>query len=118
LKIFLSKLDSDYKQCIEFRYKSWFQEEVYTLLKKYNVAYCVISAPGLPSTIKITSDFAYFRWHGKKDWYKYNYSTEELQGWATQIKKMDVDDVYGYFNNDFRGFAPKNCLELKQILGV
>lgn len=119
LEDFLNKLSSDYNQCIEFRHKSWFNnDEVINLLKKYNTAYCIISAPNLPSTVKVTADFAYIRWHGKDDWYRYNYSNDELNSWATQIKKIEVDEIYGYFNNDFEGLAPKNCLKLKEILGV
>lgn len=116
LEDFLNKLNYDFKQCIEFRHKSWFNHEVYNLLSKYKSAFCIISAPKLPSTIEVTSDFAYIRWHGLEEWYRYNYSKNELNGWATQIKKLDADDVYGYFNNDFNAFAPENCLQLKQIL--
>jgi len=116
LEDFLNKFNCKYRQCIEFRNKSWFERDVYNILKKYNVAFCVISAPGLPLNIEVTSDFAYFRWHGKDDWYKYDYSKEELNGWATQIKNLDVKNIYGYFNNDFNGFAPLNCLKLKELL--
>lgn len=116
LENFFTKLDSNIKQCIEFRHKSWFEEDVFDLLRRYNVAYCIISAPGLPSTIKVTSDFAYFRWHGINDWYKYNYSKNELNGWASKIKQLDVKDVFGYFNNDYNGYAPQNCMVLKELL--
>jgi uncharacterized protein YecE (DUF72 family) len=116
LEDFLNKLNSDFKQSIEFRHKSWFNNDVYNLLEKYDVAYCIISAPKLQSNIRVTSDFAYFRWHGKNDWYKYNYSDDELNGWASQIKKLDVDEVFGYFNNDFNSFATKNCIKLKELV--
>lgn len=116
LEDFLNKLDSDFKNCIEFRNKSWFDDETYRLLEKYNVAFCIISAPDFETKIKVTTDFAYIRWHGKDDWYRYNYSKEELNGWATKIKNLDVEDVYGYFNNDYEAFAPKNCIELREIL--
>jgi uncharacterized protein YecE (DUF72 family) len=116
LEDFINILDSDFRHCIEFRHKSWFQGDVYSALERYNIGFCVLSAPKLPSIIKVTSDFAYFRWHGKKQWYKYNYTKKELNGWATQLKKLDVDIVFGYFNNDYKGYAPKNCIELKEIM--
>ncbi len=116
LEKFLNKLNYDYKQCIEFRHKSWFDKEIYKLLEKYNIAFCIISAPGLPSTIEVTSDFVYIRWHGINDWYKHNYSKNELNEWASRIKKIDAKDVFGYFNNDYNAFAPKNCLELKKMI--
>jgi len=116
LENFISNLDSSIKQCVEFRHKSWFDQDVYDVLDKYDIAYCIISAPGLPSTIQVTSDFAYFRWHGVDDWYKHNYSKNELNGWATKIKQLDVNEIYGYFNNDFNAYAPKNCELLKELL--
>lgn len=118
LENFINKLDSDIKQCIEFRHKSWFDKKIYNILSKNNIAFCIISAPQLPPTIQVTADFAYFRWHGKNEWYNYNYSKKELNRWATEIKLMDVDQIYGYFNNDAKGFAPLNCLELKKLLMV
>ncbi len=116
LEDFLRLLDSDMRQCVEFRHKSWFDKETYDLLKKYNVAFCIISAPKLPSEIQLTADFAYIRWHGVNDWYKHNYSKQELMKWAQKIKNLDVDDVFGYFNNDYQAYAPNNCLQLKELL--
>ena len=116
LEKFINLLDPKLRQCIEFRHESWFDEEVYTILKKYEIGFCIISAPELPSVIKITSDFAYIRWHGIKEWYKYNYSKDELRRWAKIIKNMQVDDIFGYFNNDFDGNAPRNCTVLKELL--
>lgn len=115
---FLNNLNSNFKQVIEFRHKSWFDKEVYNLLKNYNVGFCIISSPDFITDFIVTSDFAYIRWHGKDKWYRYNYSKEELKEWAEKIRSLDVEEVYGYFNNDFEGYAPKNCEKLKKILGV
>ncbi len=27
-------------------------------------------------------------------------------------------DVYGYFNNHYHGYAPENCLDVLEILGI
>ncbi len=118
LENFLVNLDSSFKQVIEFRHKSWLNKEVYDLLKKYEIGFCIVSAPDFTTDIVVTSDFAYIRWHGKDNWYRYNYSKEELKNWAEKIENLEVDEVYGYFNNDFEGYAPKNCMELKEILEV
>ena len=116
LEQFLTLLDSDLKQCVEFRHESWFDDETYDLLGKYNVAFCIISAPKLPTPVEVTADFAYIRWHGVNDWYKHDYSKKELSKWADTIKDLDVDDIFGYFNNDYNANAPKNCLQLKDLL--
>ncbi len=116
LENFLSNLSSDSDQVIEFRHKSWFNQKIYDLLEKYGIGFCITSCPEFTTDTIVTADFAYFRWHGVKDWYRYKYSKQELKNWAEKIKKLDVDRVYGYFNNDFQGNAPKNCQMLKEIL--
>lgn len=39
---------------------------------------------------------------------------------AKRIKKYlkDGKDVYVYFNNDVAGYAPRNALRLKEMLGA
>lgn len=116
LKQFLEWLDSDLRHCVEFRHKSWYDEEVYDLLRDYNIGFCIISAPNMPLTVQVTSDFAYIRWHGVHDWYKYEYTDKQLNQWANIIKNLDVDTVFGYFNNDYQGNAIKNCWTLKKLV--
>jgi len=116
LEGFLSQLDTAIPQVIEFRHSSWFTDNVYALLSKYNVGFCIISAPGFPIILKTTTDFAYIRWHGKDTWYDYLYSPEEIQDWAQRIQKLDVKDIYGFFNNSYNAYAPKNCQHLLNLL--
>ncbi|MBD3193828.1 MAG: DUF72 domain-containing protein [Candidatus Lokiarchaeota archaeon] len=116
LEQFFDNLSTEFRHCVEFRHDSWFDPDVYDVLKKHNIAYCIISAPGLPSTIQVTTDFAYIRFHGTHEWYKHKYSKNELNGWATKIKQMNVDDIYVYFNNDYNAFAPKNAKSLIDLL--
>jgi uncharacterized protein YecE (DUF72 family) len=79
LEDLLKILSPDHNNVIEFRHESWFCEEVYELLSSYNAVFCVLSAPGLPSDVALTGEFAYVRFHGVDSWYDYNYSTEELK---------------------------------------
>jgi len=76
----------------------------------------------LPPEIHITSNIAYFRWHGKgeKPWFNYKYSEEELKPWMPKVKATaeKVEKIYGYFNNHFHGYAPENCLQVLGMLGM
>jgi len=57
------------------------------------------------------------RFHGKADeWYKYEYSEEELQAWAKTIRRLDARRVFVYFNNDYEANAARNCLRLQELL--
>ncbi len=79
-----------------------------------------MSCPDFPTHIEVTGEAAYIRWYGKREWYRSGYSKEELQEWAEIIRQLEkeVGKVYGYFNNDFGCYAPKNCLDLRKILNL
>jgi len=120
LKAFLEMLPEEYEFAAEFRNYSWMRNETWSLLKKHNIAYCVVDEPLLPQEVQVTADFAYFRWHGKgfKIWYDYHYSEEELREWVPKIERTrdKVRKVYGYFNNHFHGYAIENCIEILEML--
>lgn len=107
---------------IEFRNKTWLSDKSFELLKKYNLAYTIIDEPHLPPDVEITTNFAYFRWHGrgKKPWYNYHYSEDELKEWVPRIQEAQesANTVYGYFNNHYHGYAPENCLDILDMLGI
>lgn len=117
LKGFCQSVSSDFKNVIEFRHKSWFTNKVYDVLAENKVAFCIISTPEFPETAKSTADFAYVRLHGKSsDWYKYDYSNEELQHWNRKIKALKVKELYAYFNNDYDANAVRNCQTLMEMI--
>lgn len=117
LKTFCEALNPDYHNVIEFRHNSWYDEEVYDILKKHNVAFCIISAPDdLPEDNVSTADFAYIRFHGKTDWYHYKYSKQEMKKWKNNIQSLDSKQVYVYFNNDYDTNAVKDARQLEELL--
>ncbi|HEX6982026.1 MAG TPA: DUF72 domain-containing protein [Balneolaceae bacterium] len=117
LEKFCSRLSPDFKNVMEFRHKSWFVEPVMEILKKHNVSYCILSAPdNLPEQFITTSDTAYVRFHGKKEWYRYNYSDKELKEWSDRIKELKAERVYLYFNNDYEAHAVFNGQKMRELL--
>jgi uncharacterized protein YecE (DUF72 family) len=122
LEDFFNLLDPMFRFAVEFRNLSWIRNETWDLLKKYNVAYTIVDEPLLPPDIHVTSDFAYFRWHGKgkRPWFDYKYSKEEIDPWIPKVKDTAkiAKIIYGYFNNHYHGYAPENCLYLIEKLGL
>jgi uncharacterized protein YecE (DUF72 family) len=118
---FFKILPPGYRFAIEFRHPSWMRAETWDLLKRYGVAYVVVDEPLLPPDMHLTTDFSYFRWHGKgsRIWYDYKYQPPELASWVPRIQEAaeTVDKVYGYFNNHFHGYAVENCLQILEMLG-
>ena len=115
-------LDLTFSYAIEFRNLSWIRDETWNLLKEHNVAYVNVDEPLLPPEVHLTTDFAYFRWHGRGEnpWFDYRYSDKELDEWTPKIKEAasKTKKILGYFNNHFHGYAPENCLHLIKKLGL
>jgi uncharacterized protein YecE (DUF72 family) len=119
---FLKILPTQVKFAVEFRDPSWMRRETLILLEKYRVAYTMVDEPLLPPEIHVTSNIAYFRWHGRgtRPWYNYRYRPEELEPWFPKVREVAerVEKVYGYFNNHYHGYAVENCLQVLEMLGV
>lgn len=121
LEDFFKVLPSHVRFAVEFREQSWMRDETWSLLEKYRVAYTIVDEPLLPSEAHLTSNIAYFRWHGRgeKPWYDYHYSVQELKPWIPKLKDIagKVEKVFGYFNNHYHGYAVENCLQVMEMIG-
>jgi uncharacterized protein YecE (DUF72 family) len=118
LEDFIRALPKGYRYAFEFREQSWYNEEVYSILRRFNCAFCIYELNYHTSPLEITADFIYIRLHGPGNKYQGSYNDEELHHWATMIRKWrrQGKDVYVYFDNDEAGFAAFNALALKKIL--
>jgi uncharacterized protein YecE (DUF72 family) len=108
------------RHCFEFRHESWFVPEVYELLRRNGVALVIGDHPTRPfQAHELTADWTYLRFHHGSRGRRGNYSDRELDEWAERIAgwRRRVA-VYGYFNNDWEGFAVSNGLKLMQLLGI
>jgi uncharacterized protein YecE (DUF72 family) len=114
----LDVLDPGWKNVLEFRHPSWWCATAYAALAERGVAFCSVSAPGLPETYVETAPFAYVRFHGRERWYASTYSQVELSGWTKQLQQGTGQEVFAYFNNDVEACAPQNALGLQQLLEV
>lgn len=113
---FLHVLSPKYRNVIEFRHESWYDEQVYELLRAHEVTFCTVSSAKVPKTVVETSGIAYFRFHGLTGGYRHNYSDEELEEWAATIRTIKAEEYYIYFNNDYQAYAVSNCQKLGELL--
>lgn len=116
LKAIISQLDPTYRNVVEFRHKSWWNETVYDAFSKAGIIFCSCSGPRLPDELVRTGDDVYLRFHGTKKWYRHDYTREELAVWADRIKRSGAKRVWVYFNNDNNGYAIKNARMLLRLL--
>ncbi len=115
---FLELLPKDLRHAFEFRHETWFCDEVYELLRRHNACLVWADTPEYPLEKVVTADFLYARLHGHEQLYASCYSRRELRAWARDFKRCldEGMDVYVFFDNDAAGYAPKNALELKEIM--
>lgn len=112
----LRQLDPRRRNVVEFRHRTWWNQEVYRAFSDAGVIFCSCSGPRLPDELVKTADEIYVRFHGLKRWYRHDYSKEELAVWAERIHQSGASRVWAYFNNDRDCYAIKNARELRRQL--
>ena len=117
------------RHCMEIRNVSFVVPEFVALLRRYNVALVCADTVEWPLLMDVTADFVYCRLHGSEVLYTSGYDEEALNRWAARVaawarggEVTDGDhassrparrragrDVYVYFDNDAKVFAPKDA---------
>jgi uncharacterized protein YecE (DUF72 family) len=122
-----------YPLAVELRHRSWSDDtNIAEFLRINNVSWVQIDEPkfhtSVASEVPVTADMAYFRFHGRNAemwWqgdsetrYQYLYSSEEIAGLADRVKSAAEKTrmLFAFFNNHWRGYAPRNAVDLKRAL--
>jgi uncharacterized protein YecE (DUF72 family) len=107
-----------WKIAVEFRNKTWYNDEVNYLLRQYNISLVMhdLPAAATPFTM-LTTEVIYLRFHGTEKGYRGNYPTDVLLEYARRIKSWTNQGktVYCYFNNTL-GNAINNLQTLNHFL--
>ena len=129
----VSRAFGQYRLAVELRHRSWSDDaNIAQLLRENNVIWVHIDEPKFKSSISqelpITSDMAYFRFHGRnaEAWwtgdsetrYKYLYSAEEIDELANRVKTAasQTQLLFSLFNNHWQGYAPRNAITMMKSL--
>ena len=127
LKEFIKLFPDDLRFAIEFRNKSWFNSDVYSLLRDKNIILSWIERPEIKISNILTSDYIYLRLMGdksvlhKKDFGSIKLDrTEEIKEWTDIINKNinNAKTVFIYANNHFQGFTPGTVNIVREELGL
>ena len=102
LGAFLKELPEGMKAAFEFRHESWFDEEIFALLRERNAALCLAESADLVTPREVTADFGYLRLRRE------DYTPEDLADWAAFVKKQKKRwrDVFVYFKHEGKGVGP------------
>lgn len=115
---FLAEIPAGVRCAFEFRDPSWFNDEVYAVLRSAGAAFCIYDLAGTTSPREVTADFVYLRLHGPGKAYEGSYGRSALAGWAGALSAWSRQgkEVFCFFDNDQDGYAARNALELKAML--
>ncbi len=112
--------DRPLRHALEVRHSSFAVPEAVELLRAHDIAFVVADTAGRwPLVEEVTSDHVYVRLHGDKELYTSGYTPEALDRWAGKAKGWaeSGQDVYVYFDNDAKGYAPHDAMALIERCG-
>jgi uncharacterized protein YecE (DUF72 family) len=117
MDLIVKSMYKEFQNVIEFRDDSWWTDHVFNRLKKEKLIFCGIDYPGLPNDAIITSQVAYYRFHGRPRLYYSAYKKKDLKIIANSIlANKKVTNAYIFFNNTATHAAIKNANLLKKYM--
>ena len=111
--------DVPVRHAIEVRHPSFDTVPARALFERHEVAVVLADTAGrYPVIDSPAEEFAYLRLHGDRELYASGYTAEALDRWASHIRAYVADgrDVYAYFDNDMKGFAPRDARRLDRLV--
>jgi uncharacterized protein YecE (DUF72 family) len=119
LEAFLELLPRSLEHVVEFRHKSWYDDEVLAVLDRHGIGFVAHDLKGLKSPRWASGRTAYVRFHGTSGRYHGRYSDEALLDWADWLveQRKSGKSCWCYFNNDIHGHAIEDARTLKSMVG-
>jgi uncharacterized protein YecE (DUF72 family) len=110
LREFLALLPRRRRVAFEFRHPSWFDDEVFGLLRDHQAALCIAEAENdLEVPFVATAGWGYLRLR------RLDYGDAELKKWVKRVRKQAWRDAFVFFKHEDEGKGPqlaKRFLEL------
>jgi uncharacterized protein YecE (DUF72 family) len=109
--------ENQWRLALEFRNLSWYQSDIYDLLRENKVSLVLHDLPSSAPPMLVMAKFVYLRFHGTEKGYRGSYPDDFLRAYAERIKSwiLEQKSVYFYFNNTL-GNAAKNLQSLRRFL--
>ena len=101
------------RTAFEFRHESWFDDEIFNLLKSRNVALCIADTDALNTPKKITADYGYLRLRRE------DYTNSDIDHWTDFVREQEAvwKDAFVYFKHEESGIGPKLAKQMTELLG-
>jgi uncharacterized protein YecE (DUF72 family) len=110
LRDFLVLIPRRFRVALEFRHPSWFDEEVFGLLRTHRAALCIADADDeLDVPFVATAKWGYLRL--RRD----DYGGRTLRSWAKRIRGERWRDCFVFFKHEDQGKGPRLAKRLEAL---
>jgi uncharacterized protein YecE (DUF72 family) len=108
----LAALPGDLRVALEFRHESWFDDEVYGLLRARNAALCIADTEAGSTPAVATADFGYLRLRAVE------YTDDDLKRWLDTMARIGAGwrDAFVFFKHEDTGSGPALARRLLALL--
>jgi len=110
LEDFLVRLGSA-PAALEFRHPSWFDEEVYGVLRARGVALCLADTEETEPPLVTTASWGYLRLR------RPDYGDVELQTWIERARAQGWEEAFVFFKHEDEGKGPALAARFRELAG-
>ena len=94
----------------EFRHESWFDDEVYEVLRESGHTLCLADTEGSDDPkLVATADWGYVRLRREA------YSDDALRRWLTALQSQGWNEAFVFFKHEDEGVAPRLAARLLEL---
>jgi uncharacterized protein YecE (DUF72 family) len=112
LRDFLALVPRQRRAAMEFRHASWFDDEVFDLMRQHRAALCISEAEeGVEVPFVSTADWGYLRLR------RPDYGDAELTDWAKRVRDQGWQDAFVFFKHEDDGKGPQMAKRFQQLGG-
>ncbi|HVS31454.1 MAG TPA: DUF72 domain-containing protein [Thermoanaerobaculia bacterium] len=115
LRDFVRRLPPQSRAAFEFRHPSWFDEEIFSILRDRDAALCAADTDEVedPGTVLVpTSSWGYLRLR------RTEYTEADLAAWARRVAGQSWTDAFVFFKHEDEGKGPAFAKRFGELLGV
>ena len=111
LSSFLRELPS-IRAAFEFRHDSWFDDEIFDLLRSRNIALCIADTDAVATPKKITANYGYLRLRRE------GYVKIDMERWADFVGQQEANwqHAFVYLKHEESGTGPKLAKQMMELL--
>jgi uncharacterized protein YecE (DUF72 family) len=110
LEAFLAVLPAGARAAFEFRHASWFEDDVFEVLRGRGTALCVAEDEELATPLVATADWGYLRLR------RQDYDDAAVGAWAEKVRGQAWSEVYVFFKHEDAGAGPRLAEKLLELL--